>query len=215
MKFLFRQSMLNGPSSSDTVSNESFVYPNSLSSFRCSHSSPRGFNYQIKSRIAALLFACCPNTIIGLVISIYIFALDCHCSQKSGLHIGEKVPKIEPSFTDTNASSAIIFVIFRSFLRTTLNHIAPSEPQWMSPRKSALGIPEASTRIGTSGQEISARYNCFIAAVAAAAPKCSFNWIGRFAAEYSKFPKFLADQISECRHKASYIINLNGEQWCL
>jgi len=83
----------------------------------------------ITTSVAALLLLCGPSAVFLAVWAVIIASIQCVGGPRFRPHVGKKILKcINPRLAYINSSSAILWILFISWIKTTAAHTAPSMP---------------------------------------------------------------------------------------
>ena len=126
--------------------------------------------------IAPLLLGSGPAAVAGFVVAIYVNSIK-RVFWGALPHVGVKVFKTTPAFTNTNPSTSVVMEVARGRVRTPLEHSTPRVVRRrfiqamfrLEPLR--LLFSKASARSNQTGLQAIDRRNLFCSAIAAVTPK--------------------------------------------
>lgn len=125
----------------------------------------------IISRVAGLFSSSGPTAISRFVIAIVVDAVN-RLANGALAHIGKKILELIPSFTNTNSSAPIVFVLRNMFVSAPGTHTCPtsvsrsfSRDTMAVPDRCSVSFYQASTRLGCSTTNIGIQNNYVFTAI--------------------------------------------------
>ena len=124
--------------------------------------------------IGSLLFSSGPSNIAGLVISVVVWIAIKTGAWWARANICKKVFKLEPTFANFDAASAVIFITVMVGVTTSTAHFGPNVVEGIMVSSSSVTMliisPSAAARTGISTPKFVSRNKTMFAAIATAEP---------------------------------------------
>jgi hypothetical protein len=134
-------------------------------------------NHPIIALIVRLLRWSRPSAIGRLIVAVSILAFNRVRLRRLESHVRQEIPKITPSFADSNSAPAIVWIKISTGIRAALKHICPSavfrarfRRTAVMPMPQLVSVFETSARTDMAGLQVTRNHSGLLAAIASTTP---------------------------------------------